>query len=269
MRIISKLEIKDKHLVKGINFEGLRKIGDAFLFAKNFYEQNIDELILIDPVASLYGKQIDYSLVQKVSKNILIPKICGGGIQKIDDIRKLLLVGADMVTMNSAIIKKPKLISDAANIFGSSTITASITTKKINNKFYVYIDNGKVNSGIIVNDWIQQLQSKGIGQIMITSIDKDGTGNGFEDGLNDYLSKKCKVPIIISGGFGKLSHLQFIKKNKFCEAVAISSSFHKFTQKKLPINPEYKNSRDYYELFLNKNIKGFPISKIRNFFKYD
>ena len=260
MRVISKLDIKDDILVKGINYEGLRKIGDPIVFAQNYYEQKIDEIIFIDPVASLYNKQINYDIIKNISKKLFIPKICGGGIKSIENIRKLLEVGADIVTINSGLIHKPSFISQAANTFGSSTIIASITMKKIKNEYYVFIDNGKINTGKKVLNWIKELQNKGAGQFLITSIDKDGTGEGFENEIIKKIHKISKIPIILSGGFGRIIHLKKIKK--YCDAIAISSSFHKnFQLKKNTVKK--KKTFEFYDLSINDKIDSCTVYSIK------
>lgn len=265
MRVISKLDIKDNVLVKGINFEGLRKIGDPVAFAQNYYKQKIDEIIFIDPVASLYNKQINYNIIKNIANKLFIPKICGGGIKNLENIRKLLEVGADIVTINSALIHKPSFISEAANTFGCSTIVASITMKKIKNEYYVFIDNGKINTGKKVLSWIKELQYKGAGQILVTSIDKDGTGDGFEIEIIKKIHKICKIPIILSGGFGRIAHLKKIKS--YCDAIAISSSFHKNFQLDQYSKKKRKNNTfEFYDLTNNYKIDSSSVLSIKNFF---
>ena len=208
LRIVARLDIKNENLIKGIHLEGLRKLGDPNKFAKEYYDDGVDEIIYMDSVASLYGRNSLENILEKTVKNVFVPITAGGGIRTVNDARKMLLNGADKVAINSAAIKNPKLVSELANTFGSQSIVVSIEAKNIgDNKWEAYIDNGREKTGKDVFEWIEQSISLGAGEILITSIDRDGTSRGFDLDLVKNISNFSSVPTIVSGGMGKLSDL--------------------------------------------------------------
>ncbi len=228
MRIISRLDIKNEFVIKGINLEGLRKIGDPVILSEKYYKDKADELILYDTVASLYGRNNLFHLIREITKKIFIPVCLCGGIRNLEDIKNALDSGADKVGINTAIVNNPFFLKEASENFGSSNIIASIEAKKINNnKWEVYTHNGRDKSGIMVNDWIKKIQEIGCGEILLTSIDADGTQLGFDMELLNYIKQaKINVPIIISGGCGNFDHIKKIHKKLPDEAVAIASALH-------------------------------------------
>ncbi len=228
MRIISRLDIKNQSVIKGINFEGLRKIGDPAELSEKYYNDHADELLLHDTVASLYGRNNLFHLIKEITKKVFIPVCVSGGIRNLDDINKALQHGADKVAINTAIVKNPAFLKEAAENFGSSNIIASIEAKKINDgQWEVYIHNGRDKTGIMANDWIKKIQELGCGEILITSVDMDGTQKGFDMELLNYIKKiNINVPIIMSGGCGKLEHIKSIYEKFKDEAVAIASALH-------------------------------------------
>tara|TARA_B100001250_G_scaffold272231_1_gene235073 strand:+ start:1245 stop:1976 length:732 start_codon:yes stop_codon:yes gene_type:complete len=228
MRIISRLDIKNEFVIKGINFEGLRKIGDPSELSEKYYKDKADELILYDAVASLYGRNNMFHIVEKITKNIFIPVCLGGGIRTLEDIKMALESGADKVAINTAFIKNPKFLKEATENFGVSNIIASIEAKKISeNEWEAYIHNGRDKTGLMVNDWIKKIQDIGCGEILLTSVDNEGTQSGFDLNLLNYIkTSKINVPIIFSGGCGKFDHVKSIYKFFSDEAIAIASALH-------------------------------------------
>jgi cyclase len=228
MRIISRLDIKNNFVIKGINLEGFRKIGNPNEMGVNYYKEGVDEIILMDAVASYFGRNNLFEIVKKCTKNIFVPITVGGGIRSLEDISKALNSGADKVALNSAAVKNPKLILDASKKFGSSTIVISIETKKNQkNEWEVFTNTGREPSGIHLNNWIKQIQELGCGEILITSIDTEGTQKGFDLTLLNNLDKtNINVPLIFSGGCGSIEDVTAVKEQLKDDAIAIASAFH-------------------------------------------
>lgn len=228
MRIIPRIDIKNNFVIKGINLEGVRKIGNPNEIGVKYYNEKADELIFMDAVASLYGRNNLFDIIKKCTKKIFIPITVGGGLRSIEDISKALSSGADKVALNSAVVKNPELIKTASQTFGSSTIVISIETKKNqNNQWEIFTSTGRDPTGIILDDWIETIQKFGCGEILITSIDCEGTKKGFDIDLINLLKKiEIKVPIIISGGCGNLKHIKEVKDELSNDAVALGSVLH-------------------------------------------
>lgn len=228
LRVIPRLDIKGKNLVKGISLEGLRVLGDPIEFSEIYFKQGADEIFYQDVVASLYDRNSLYDLISKVSKKIFVPLTVGGGIRNVQDIRKALKAGADKVAINTAATKNPNFISEAARIFGSSTILISCEIIKMsNNKYYLFVDNGRQETGIELFDWIKIIQEKGAGEISITFIEKEGTKSGFDFDLLEKINGKINVPLLIHGGAGCIEHIE--KSYKVCNDIdgyLISSMLH-------------------------------------------
>jgi cyclase len=227
IRIIPRLDIKNKNLIKGINLEGLRVMGDPNKFAIDYYNQGADEILFMDCVASLYGRNSLNDIIKNVVKNIFIPITVGGGIRSVNDVSLILNSGADKVAINSAAVNNPELIKKIANKFGSQCLVLSIEAKKINNnKWEVYINNGREKTGIDVFDWIQIGCSYGAGEILLTSIDNEGTRKGLDLELIKAAAKLCKIPLIVSGGVGKEEHILDVIKVADIDAIAIADILH-------------------------------------------
>ena len=197
VRIIPRLDIKGPNLVKGIHLEGLRVLGKPEKFARHYYEQGADELVYMDVVASLYGRNNLLDIVAKTSREIFIPLTVGGGLRTIKDIQAVLRAGADKVALNTAAIRRPELIREAAKRFGSSTIVISIEAiKKSDGRYEAYTDNGREKTGVDVFDWALKAVELGAGEIMITSIDQEGTGHGFDIALTRKIAEAVNIPVI-------------------------------------------------------------------------
>ena len=197
LRIIPRLDIKGPNLVKGVCLEGLRVLGDPVEFSKLYFDQGADEIFYQDVVASLYERNSLLDLVSEVSKKIFVPLTVGGGIRTIEDIRKVVKSGADKVSINTAATKNLNFIAEAASIFGSSTILVSMEVlKKQNGKYYLFVDNGREETGLELFNWIDQVQNKGVGEIAITFIEKEGTKTGYDIELIKKIRNKIKVPLL-------------------------------------------------------------------------
>jgi cyclase len=224
-RIIARLDVKGPNLVKGVHLEGLRIIGNPFEYAKKYEEQGADELIYIDTVASLYGRENLIEIVRKTTKNIFIPITVGGGIRILDNIRELLKSGADKVAINTAAIKNPNFIKEASDSFGSQCIVISIEAKKKENFWEAYIENGREPTNKNVIKWIKEAIKLGAGEILLTSVDMEGTKKGFDIELIKQAEKICTVPLVVSGGAGNMKHIVNVFKRKI-DGVALASVLH-------------------------------------------
>ena len=230
MRIIARLDVKNNFVIKGINFEGLRKIGDPLKLAKKYYEEKIDEIMFIDAVASLYDRNNLFNIIDQSTKEIFCPITLGGGIRSLEDIDKALKSGADKVAINSHAIENPKFIKQAVENFGSSTILVNIEAKKINNDWEIYKFYGREKTGIKLLEWLDTVQEMDCGEIILTSIDKEGLQTGMDFELLDYINDKINRPLIFSGGFNNLDELKKIKKHPFI-SISIASVLHYQTLK--------------------------------------
>jgi len=227
IRLIPRLDIKGPNLVKGVHLEGLRVLGKPESFAKYYYENGADELIYIDVVASLYGRNSLVDIVERTSKVIFVPLTVGGGLRSLEDIKDVLRAGADKVSINTAAIKNPELITQAANRFGSSTILVSIEAiKKSDGSYEAYTDNGREKTGVNVFEWAIRVEELGAGEIMITSIDKEGTGQGFDLELVRKIAESVRIPVIASGGAGSMEHVKNVITEGRADAVSIASILH-------------------------------------------
>ena len=226
-RLIARLDIKAPFLVKGIQLEGLRKLGDPNDFALKYYHAGIDEIFYIDIVASLYDRNSLTDIISKTTNEIFVPITVGGGIRSLHDVEKALRAGADKVAINTAAIKNPILIEEIAKRFGSSCVVLSIEAKKTNkDNWEAYYDNGREHSSLDLVEWAMEGQDRGVGEILITSVDRDGTKKGFDVDLVENISDKVKVPLIISGGFGNLKHISELTSKSNLGGIAIGSSLH-------------------------------------------
>lgn len=227
IRLIPRLDIKWPNLVKGIHLEGVRVLGRPQEFARHYYESGADELLYMDVVASLYQRNSILELVERTAREIFIPLTVGGGLRSVEDIRRALQVGADKVALNTAVIRHPGLISEAATCFGSSTIVVSIEAKKMPDGSYeAYVDNGRERTGVEVFAWARRVVELGAGEIIITSIDQEGTGQGFDLELTRRMAESVTIPVISCGGAGNVQHVQDVVKKGKADAVSLASMLH-------------------------------------------
>jgi len=226
IRIIPRLDIKGENLIKGIHLEGLRVLGLPNNFALEYYAQGADELIYMDAVASLYGRNSLAKLISESTKNIFIPLTVGGGIRSIDNIQEVLDSGADKVAINTAAIGNPMIIRDAAQIFGSQSIVISIEAKRIGgNKWEAYTHNGREPSGLDVLDWVSRALDLGAGEVMITSVDREGTRKGYDFELIEKVARIVPAPLIVSGGMGSTNDcIRAVEMG--CDGLAIATMLH-------------------------------------------
>jgi len=227
IRIIPRLDIKGPNLVKGIHMEGLRVLGKPERFARLYYEQGADELLYMDVVASLYQRNSLLDIVSRTSREIFIPLTVGGGLRTIDDIRAVLRAGADKVSLNTAAINRPELIREAATQFGSSTIVVSIEAiRRPGGSYEAYTDNGRERTGVDAFDWAVRAAELGAGEIIITSIDREGTGKGFDLELTRRVAESVPIPVIACGGAGTSEHICGVVKKAHAQAVCVASILH-------------------------------------------
>ena len=227
VRIIPKLDIKGPNLVKGIHLEGLRVLGKPSDFAKYYYEQGADELMFMDVVASLYERNSLHDIISETAKSIFIPITVGGGIRSLNDIKSMLRIGADKISINTAAIKRPEFIREASEEFGSSTIVVSIEAiKNSDGKYYAFTDNGREFTGIEVIEWAKEVERLGAGEIVITSVDKEGTGKGVDIQLTKEISDAVSLPIIAHGGIGSMNDVEELLESGIIDSLAIGSALH-------------------------------------------
>lgn len=227
VRLIARLDIKAPNLVKGIQLEGLRKLGNPNEFATAYYRQGIDEILYIDIVASLYERNSLVDIVRKTSGDVFIPITVGGGIRSTDDVRDILRAGADKVAVNTAAIKRPELISEISQKFGSQCMVLSIQAKRTGtNRWEAYYDNGREKTGLDVVEWARKGYELGAGEILLTSVDQEGTAKGFDIDLVRSVSTAVPIPVIAGGGMGSVDDLIQVVKDGQADAVALAHLLH-------------------------------------------
>jgi cyclase len=225
-RIIACLDVKDGRTVKGVHFEKLRDMGDPVEQAAYYAEQGIDELVFLDISATDEKRKTLARLVNNVAKAINIPFTVGGGISSKEDVMILLENGADKISINTAAVKKPKLISDLAKQFGSQCVVLAIDTKFQKDNWLVYLNGGKIATRLAAKDWVKQAESLGAGEILLTSINHDGTRNGFAVQLTKAISEMVSIPVIASGGAGNMDHFKEIFIDGKADAALAAGIFH-------------------------------------------
>jgi cyclase len=227
VRLIARLDIKGPRLIKGIHLEGLRVIGDPQEYARHYYEQGADELVYMDIVASLYGRNSLHDIVRRAADEVFVPLTVGGGIRSVDDVREMLRSGADKVALNTAAVKKPELIREIAHVFGSQCVVLSIEAKRTGEgRWEAYTDNGRERTGLDVVEWAKHGVELGAGEILVTSIDQEGTRKGFDAKLTRAVADVVPVPVIASGGMGGFDHLRQIVEEGHADAVAMADILH-------------------------------------------
>ncbi|MGB9975709.1 imidazole glycerol phosphate synthase subunit HisF [Thermovenabulum sp.] len=230
-RIIPCLDVKEGRVVKGINFVNLVDAGDPVEAAVAYEKMGADELVFLDITASCEKRDIMIEVVKKVAKSVFIPFTVGGGIRTVEDIRRILIAGADKVSINSAAVKNPDLINEASRIFGSQCIVVAIDVKKHKEGYRVYINGGRIDTGMDALSWAKEVEKRGAGEILLTSIDKDGTKEGFDLEITELISKNVDIPVIASGGAGKAEH--FLEVFKVGADAALAASIFHFGEVKI------------------------------------
>lgn len=237
IRVIPRLDIKGPNLVKGIHLEGLRVLGRPSDFAKYYYEKGADELIFMDVVASLYGRNSLHDIISETAKSIFIPITVGGGLRSIEDIKSVLRAGADKVCLNTAAINNPALIEEASKIFGSSTIVVSIEAiREADGRYLAYTDNGREYTGVDAIEWAKKVCGAGAGEIVVTSVDREGTGEGFDHELIKRINEVVTVPVVAHGGPAHADHVVEMIEATNADAVAVGSVLHYEAIQKIDYN---------------------------------
>lgn len=225
-RIIPCLDIKNGRTVKGVNFVNLIDAGDPVLLAKQYAEKGADELVFLDISATLEGRNTTIDMVLKIAEQVNIPFTVGGGISSIDDVDRLLKAGADKVSINSSAIKRPELINELSSKFGNQCITVAIDAKQINNEWIVYLAGGSIPTALNLFTWAKEVENRGAGEILFTSMNNDGTKAGFANQALAKLSKSLNIPIIASGGAGTIQHFIDAFQIGLADAALAASVFH-------------------------------------------
>lgn len=225
-RIIPCLDIKDGTTVKGINFEGLINAGNPIELAKKYENEGADELVFLDITATIEERKTFVELVKDIAKELSIPFTVGGGISTIEDVRKLLEAGADKISINSSAVKNPKLISDLSKEFGSQCIVVAIDTKFVNDNDWVFVKGGREQTSWQTLDWAKKTEELGAGEILLTSMDGDGTKNGFDLRITKLISENVNIPVIASGGAGKIENFENVFNQTKATGALAASIFH-------------------------------------------
>jgi cyclase len=226
-RLIARLDIKGPNLIKGIHLEGLRVIGSPNEHALRYYQQGADELIYMDCVASLYGRNNLREIVLSATQDVFIPMTVGGGIRSVDDVTELLRSGADKVAVNTAAVARPQLLSEIALRFGSQCLVLSIEAKQIGpGRWEVYTNNGRERTGLDVIEWVRRGVMLGAGEVLLTSVDREGTRRGFDVPLVRAVTAEVSVPVIASGGMGRAEDLVEAVREGQADAVAMADILH-------------------------------------------
>jgi cyclase len=224
-RIIPCLDIKDGRVVKGVNFVGLKDAGDPVEVAKRYNDEGADEITFLDITATHEKRDTIVDILEKVAKEVFIPLTVGGGIRTLEDIYRLLHVGCDKISINSHAIKNPDFINEASIRFGSSTIVVAIDAKRVGDSWNVFINGGRIDTGLDALDWAREVQERGAGEILLTSMDCDGVKNGYDIELTSKMSKMLDIPVIASGGAGTMDHIKEAFLND-ADAALAASIFH-------------------------------------------
>jgi cyclase len=226
LRVIARLDIKGPNLIKGIHLEGLRVVGDPHEHARRYYAEGADELLFIDIVASLYQRNNLTDMIQRIADQIYVPITVGGGIRSLDDVSKMMHSGADKVAINTAAIARPALISEVSRRFGSQCMVLGVEAKRVGeNRWEAYTDNGRERTGKDVVEWVRRAVDMGVGEILLTSVDQEGTRKGFDLPLIQHVCNAVNVPVIASGGFAKGQDLVQASA-RGASAVAVADALH-------------------------------------------
>lgn len=226
-RIIPRLDVKGPNLVKGVHLEGLRVLGKPEHFAHHYYEQGADELLFIDIVASLYERNSLLDIVERTAREIFIPLCVGGGLRTLEDIRKVLRAGADKVSINTAAVRRPEFVREAVAKFGASTIVVSVETiRQGHDQWEVFTDNGRQRTGMDAIQWAMRCADMGCGELLVTSIDREGTGEGYDLEITHRISEAVPMPVIACGGAGRIEHVESVLTAGGAQAACVASILH-------------------------------------------
>jgi len=237
-RIIPCLDIKDGRTVKGINFVDIKDAGDPIELAKKYIFDGADELVFLDITATNENRKTLSSLVEKIAKEINIPFTVGGGINTVEDAATIIKAGADKISINSSAVKNPLLIKDIAERFGSQAVVVAVDTKFENNNWFVYVNGGNVATGMTTLDWVKQAEQLGAGEILLTSMNNDGTKQGFAIDITNAVSASINIPVIASGGAGTKEHFVDVFENTKATGALAASIFH-FGEIPIPVLKQY------------------------------
>jgi cyclase len=227
VRLIARLDIKGPNLIKGVHLEGLRVIGDPQDYARRYYKQGIDELIYMDVVASLYGRNNLTDIVRRTARDVFVPLTVGGGVRSVADVTELLRGGADKVAVNTAAIRRPELITEISRRFGAQCMVLSIEAKRqADGHWEAYVDNGRERTGRDVVQWACEGVERGAGEILVTSVDREGTRKGFDCELVRAVTDAVPIPVIASGGMGSTDDLVAVVEGGRADAVAMADVLH-------------------------------------------
>lgn len=227
VRVIARIDVKNEFAIKGIHLEGLRKVGDPNELAQKYYNSGVDEIIFMDAVAAYYDRNNLSDIIEMACNDVFVPITVGGGIRSVGDIRQALQSGADKVAINTQAVRCPSFIEDASRIFGSQCVVVSIDAKRIaTDKWEVYVDNGREPTGLDVVEWAKSAEALGAGEIMLTSVDAEGTKKGFDVHLNKFVCNAVGIPVIASGGAGNDDHVVQLLESADVRAVAVASILH-------------------------------------------
>jgi len=227
IRIIAKLDVKPPNVVKPVHFEGLRKMGHPSELAKKYYDQGADELFYIDIVASLYRREILFNDIERVANELFVPFAAGGGVKSIDDFSKMMHLGADKVIINTySVQENPDIINNAAKIFGSQAVVVNIEAKKWQNHWECYTDCGRIQTGKDVLEWVQEVEKRGAGEVLLQSVDMDGKCRGYDVELAKKVVDSVDIPVVVSSGAGSLEDVKEVIEFANPNGVAIASLLH-------------------------------------------
>lgn len=242
-RIIPCLDVENGRVVKGVSFVDKRDAGDPVECAKAYDKQGADELVLLDIMASHEGRSTMLDVVKRVAETVFIPFTVGGGIKSVDDFKELLRAGADKISVNSAAVRNPDLINEAAYKFGSQCVVCAIDAKKNGKGWEVYLNGGRIPTGIDAVEWAVEAERRGAGEILLTSMDQDGQKNGYDIELTRAVSESVGIPVIASGGAGAAEHFYDAFTDGKADAVLAASLFH-FNELPIPELKKYLNEKD-------------------------
>lgn len=227
LRLIARLDIKGPNVIKGVRLEGLRVVGNPQELAGRYYEEGVDELLYMDAVASLYNRNNLVDVVRYTAEHVFVPLTVGGGVRSVGDARTLLLAGADKVAVNTAATRRPELVTEISRRFGSQATILSIEAKRVGQgKWEAYVDCGRERTGLDVVEWAMRGVDLGAGEILLTSVDCEGTQEGFDVELVRAVSERVSIPVIASGGMGKIEHLVEVVREGKADAVAVATILH-------------------------------------------